>query len=169
MKNKIKHIKLILISLLSLISIYAQTQDLNLVAPNFTLSDINGNKISLSDYKGKVVYIDFWATWCKPCMMEIPHSKKLQEEFKGDSNIVFINISFDQDIERWKKIVKVKKMKGVQLISPEGQDSKVMRDYEVKYIPHFLIIDKNGIRTAKQAKSPGMEGIAEELTKIINQ
>lgn len=142
-------------------------QDSSAVAPNFTLSDVDGNKVSLSDFKGKVVYIDFWATWCGACVEEIPYSKRLNETFKGNPNIVFVNISFDQDINKWKKKVKSKKLLGVQLISPEGSSSLVMRDYNVRYIPMFVLIGKDGKIIDAQTKKPSDEGTVEYLNKVL--
>ncbi|MBN1806555.1 MAG: TlpA family protein disulfide reductase [Sedimentisphaerales bacterium] len=64
-------------------------------APNFTLKDINGNNISLADYRGKVVILDFWATWCPPCIKEIPDFVELYEQYK-DKGFAMIGISLDQ-------------------------------------------------------------------------
>lgn len=63
-------------------------------APDFTLTDINGQEVSLSDFKGKIILVDFWATWCGPCKMEIPSFIKLQEDYKDD--VVILGISLDQ-------------------------------------------------------------------------
>jgi thiol-disulfide isomerase/thioredoxin len=170
MKNTIMSLKILLATLFLILSVASsKAQVAGTAAPDFTLFDLNGNKVSLSDYKGKVVYLDFWATWCRACVEEIPHSKKLQEAFKDNPNIVFINISFDEDVDKWKKKVKSKKMSGIQLISPEGSQSKVMKDYQILYLPTFLLIDKNGLFVNKRAKSPSMEGIEEDLNKVINQ
>ncbi len=63
-------------------------------APDFTLKDIDGNDVSLSDYKGKVILVDFWATWCGPCKMEIPSFIQLQNDYADD--VVILGISLDQ-------------------------------------------------------------------------
>lgn len=166
MKNNIKWL---FVSLLLILSISSRAQEAGAVAPDFTLLDLKGNKVSLSEYKGKVVYLDFWATWCGPCMREIPYSKELQEAFKDNPNIVFINISLDQDTARWKKKVEANNMMGVQLISPEGAASTVMKDYNIHALPTFLIIDKNGLFVSKKAKSPSMHGIKKDLNKVLKE
>ena len=63
-------------------------------APDFTLTDLEGNKVSLSDFKGKVIIVDFWATWCGPCKMEIPSFIKLQDDYQDD--VVVLGVSLDQ-------------------------------------------------------------------------
>jgi thiol-disulfide isomerase/thioredoxin len=116
------------------------------VAPGFTLESIDGKKVSLSDFKGKIVYIDFWATWCGPCIAEMPHSKKLKEKFVGNDSIVFMYVSVDNEesIDDWKSLVKKKGMSGVQLISRDGSEERVADRYGISFIPRFVLVDKNG-------------------------
>ncbi|HSZ26103.1 MAG TPA: TlpA disulfide reductase family protein [Cytophagaceae bacterium] len=170
MKNKIflKRFTISFFLLLSFSASFAQLVEKQ-PAPNFTLSDINGTKISLSDFKGKIIYLDFWATWCGPCQAEIPYSRNLQETFKENPNIVFINISFDQDTKKWQKVVRAKKMMGTQLISINGKESDVITSYNVKTIPRFIIIDKNGLILDADAKRPSEKGLTEYLTKILSE
>jgi peroxiredoxin len=144
-------------------------QHLNKQAPDFTLSDVNGKKVSLSDFRGKIVYLDFWATWCGPCVGEIAASKKLNKKFEGNPNIAFINISFDHEADRWQKMVEAKKMLGTQLISEKGQESDVMKNYEVVSIPRFIIIDKNGIIVDYDAKRPSEHGLESYLESLLTQ
>ena len=75
------------------------------LAPDFTGNTIDGTEVSLSSLKGKVVYIDVWATWCKPCVAEIPFSKKLQKEFEGNKGVEFLNVSVDNKSELWKSFL----------------------------------------------------------------
>lgn len=102
--------------------------------------DINGNKVPLSSFKGKYVYIDMWATWCKPCIAQIPFLKKLEEEVHG-MNIVFVSISTDKDAEAWKKMVVEDNMTGIQLHARERAFSN---DFLVVSIPRFILIDPQG-------------------------
>lgn len=159
----------ILSSLFLLILVPAQAQESLRPAPDFTLTDINGKKVSLSDFKGKIVYLDIWASWCGPCVAEIPASKKLQRKFEGNSSIVFINISLDQDTAQWKQKVNGKQMAGMQLLSPKGRESDIKNNYEVNTIPRFIIINKEGQIADYDALRPSERGLYEQLTALINQ
>ncbi len=107
----------------------------------FTFKDVEGNEVSLSDFKGRYVYIDLWATWCGPCVAEIPHLKKLEEHFRG-RNICFVSISSDKKWETWEKYVREREMEGVQLHM--GKDEKYMKEIHCEGIPRFLLIDRDG-------------------------
>ncbi|MEL6924941.1 MAG: TlpA disulfide reductase family protein, partial [Bacteroidota bacterium] len=71
-------------------------------APDFLLADVTGKEVSLSDFRGKVVYLDFWATWCSPCIRMMPHSKRLQQQFEG-KDVVFLYVSLDKSKQAWVK------------------------------------------------------------------
>jgi len=122
-------------------------------AKNFTYPDVNGKVVSLSDFKGKVVVVDVWATWCGPCKGEIPYLKKLEEEMHGQ-DVVFIGVSLDEakDKQKWIDFVKSENLKGVQLHASGW--SQIARDYEIKGIPRFMLIDKNGKIVTENAPRP---------------
>ncbi|MFS4455679.1 TlpA family protein disulfide reductase [Maribacter sp. 2304DJ31-5] len=122
--------------------------------PNFTYNDVNGKKVSLSDFKGKFVYIDFWATWCAPCKAEIPFLKKLEKKYH-DKDIVFLSISSDQSISAWKKMVASEKLGGVQ-VNIEG-DRTLMDFLSISGIPRFTLIDKEGKIVRASAPRPSQE------------
>lgn len=111
-------------------------------APDFSCEDINGKKYSLYDFKGKYIYIDFWATWCRPCREETPSMKALYDKYKENKNIVIISLSIDKNKEEWKKVVKEENMNWLQLHAPP--DSKLLAEYQVNGIPKFVFIDKEG-------------------------
>lgn len=135
-------------------------------APSFTLPDQNGQDISLEDFKGKYVFIDFWATWCKPCIAEIPSLKIVEEKFK-DKNIVFLSISVDtpKDTEKWKKFLNDKQIKGIQLIGDKGWESKISKDYLIQSIPRFVLIDTDGFLIDIDAPRPSEA----KLTRMLNR
>jgi thiol-disulfide isomerase/thioredoxin len=110
---------------------------------NFSLPDTSGRIISTKDFKGKVVLIDVWATWCGPCKGEMPYMKAIEEEYKG-KNIVFVGISLDQakDKQKWKNYVEGEKLPGVQLMDDFGKTFG--RKYQIAGIPRFMLIDTRG-------------------------
>ena len=112
-------------------------------APTFTLNGIDGKTYSLSDFKGKLVYIDFWASWCSPCRAEIPFLLKLKEAYK-DKPVAFVAISLDDDIDAWKKMVEEKQLKGYQLHAEKAWSSDVAKNYQIKGVPTFVLIDGDG-------------------------
>lgn len=114
-------------------------------SPQFSYKDVNGKTVSLSDFKGKYVYIDVWATWCKPCREEIPYLQKLEEDLKG-KNIAFISLSIDKlsDTEKWKKLVADKKLGGTQLIAENEWKSTFVKAYNIESIPRFILIAPDG-------------------------
>ena len=113
------------------------------MSPDFSMEDVNGKTYTLSDFKGKVLYIDLWATWCMPCRQEIPYFKKLAEDFQG-SNIVFVGMSVDKETDKlkWQNFVKDNGMTGVQLFA--GDKNAFINAFQVNAIPRFLLIDKEG-------------------------
>ncbi len=115
-------------------------------SPKFVNYENNaGGTTSLDDLKGKYVYIDVWATWCGPCIKEIPALKVLEKEFHG-KNIEFVSLSIDKkrDHAKWKKMIVDKELKGIQLIADNEWQSSFVQDYSIKGIPRFILLDPNG-------------------------
>jgi thiol-disulfide isomerase/thioredoxin len=110
-------------------------------APDFTLKDINGKDVKLSDYKGKVVILDFWATWCPPCRKGIPDLISLQNEYKND--LVVIGISLDQK-NTINEVVPFSKNYGINYPVVYGDASVVQRYGGIEAIPTSFIIDREG-------------------------
>lgn len=112
-------------------------------APKFEFASIDGQNVSVDDLKGKILYIDIWATWCRPCLDQLPAMKELEEKYR-DTDVQFVSISVDseRDREKWEKMVHTKEMKGLQLYA--GSSQTFHKDYKVTTIPRFVIIGKDG-------------------------
>ena len=117
-------------------------QELKEEAPNFTIVDPNGKRISMNDYRGKVVILHFWATWCKPCKDEFPLFEKLFQNFKGRER-VFLPISRDLKADR-KEVEKVAKDFGLSFQVYLAREGDVTNRYWTWGTPVTYFIDKKG-------------------------
>lgn len=137
-------------------------------APDAEFHDVNNVVYHLSDFKGKVIYIDTWATWCGPCKAEIPALQKLEEEFH-DKNIQFISISTDQSLQNWIDFLKKQPMGGLQAHNTQNAESSISALYKVNSIPRFILIDQKGqIVTANAPRPSSGEEIRALLNRILN-
>lgn len=117
---------------------------LNKNASPFSLSDLNGNKINLTDYRGKVVVLDFWATWCGSCVALFPGMIKLQEQYKNDDSVkfLFVNTWERESTDAVKEFLLQKKYQALHVLM--DIEDKVVKDYEVYGIPTKIVIGKDG-------------------------
>ena len=135
-------------------------------APQFTAIDTLGNKVSLSNYTSKLVYIDIWATWCGPCKKEIPYLEELQKKF-SKNDIVFMSVSLDSDSAAWAQMLKDKEMQGIQLLAINDWKSDIAKNYIVKSIPRFVLIDSEGMIVDQNAGRPSQTA-EEQITQALS-
>ena len=135
-------------------------------AINFRYPDVDGNQVSLLDFKGSYVYVDIWATWCGPCKREIPHLVELEKEYHK-KNIVFLSISVDQDEDReaWLNMLEEKEMGGVQLFASGW--SQITQDYKINSIPRFMLFDTEGNIINVRASRPSDPETRRLFDKIL--
>jgi len=138
------------------------------IAPNFTLRSIDGKMISLADFKGKIVYIDFWASWCRPCINEMPAGEALKKKYAG-KDIVFLNISIDEDENKWKESVQRLGISGIHLIANSQRNPETIQAYKVSSIPSYFLIDKAGKFIASPAPRPSSNEIVQILDSIATK
>ena len=138
-------------------------------SPKFSnYENFNGGTTSLDDFKGKVTYIDIWATWCLPCRGEIPALKELEKKFHG-KDVAFVSISIDQNKVEWKEFVKSEDLKGVQLFAENAFESQFIQDYGIRQIPTFIIIDKEGKIVNADAPRPSSDEITGLLEGLLKK
>ncbi len=137
-----------------------------LVAPDFVVKNQAEDVVNLSDYKGKVVYVDFWATWCGPCRKELPHSFKLREQFEG-KDVVFLYVSMDKDRSKWEAFVEKQKMDGEQYIALGADKTAINKNYQVSGIPRFILVDKEGRLVDGHADRPSNPLIKEQIEALL--
>jgi thiol-disulfide isomerase/thioredoxin len=131
------------------------------MAPPFTVTALDGSRFNLDAMGGRVVLIDFWATWCGPCNEELPHMKKIAKEFAGQP-LVIISVSWDSDAKKWRDFIDKNEMTWVQYRDADHHLSDL---FDVHAIPHYFTIDSDGVLTAEMMGSgSNVEG---KLKKLI--
>lgn len=139
---------------------------------NENLLNDNGQFVTwkgmLERYKGKVIYIDFWATWCGPCISEFPYYKKLRKQFKPDE-IAFVYISKDVEKVKWLAAIDEFGLKGYgdNFLFAVPDNSLIKKTFYINSIPRFMIFDKNGILVYKEALRPSDPELLSILIKLI--
>jgi thiol-disulfide isomerase/thioredoxin len=126
---------------------FAEDPSLSLkqMAPAFTVTALDGSQFTLDAMGGRVVLIDFWATWCGPCNEELPHIKKIAKEFAGEP-LVILSVSWDNDDAAWKQFIQKNEMTWMQY---RDADKSLTNEFGVQAIPHYFTIDTDGVLTSE--------------------
>jgi thiol-disulfide isomerase/thioredoxin len=139
MKSKIVLIVFLVSLLMS--NLYAQ-EHLSPEISELKLETLDGKTISISELKGKTIYLVFWASWCVPCKTQAKYANKLQLEFQ-DKNFVVVNIALDDEKGVWKKSISENNIQGMHLYA-KAYDKMFTKEFEISGIPHYVLIDKEG-------------------------
>jgi len=110
-------------------------------APDFSLKDTDGMEVNLSDYKGKVIYMSFWASWCGPCKKIFSNSKNIRTKL-NEKGVVLLNISLDKDEWKWRDAIDYFDIGGIHLLDNVAKSTQF--NYDVRSVPSFYIINKHG-------------------------
>ena len=148
---------------------YAKAQKLKpgALAPVFTLRDETGKNVSLTDFRGKVVFIDFWGVHCGPCIGDIKeHVPELHERYK-DKNVVFINICIDGPEDEWRKDLTSLHINGVNFLAGDNWNTPVCKAYSLMAIPHYYLIDQNGKIVDNNCHFWQMDALYAQLDKLL--
>ncbi len=124
-----------------------------MLAPDVTFMDADSNKVSISDWRGKYVYIDIWASWCVQCLNQMPAFKQLERDYAG-KGIRFVSINVDDHPARWKARLKASAMSGKQYHASGGYKSDFAKAFLIKSLPRYILLDPDGIIVALDAPRP---------------
>lgn len=133
-------------------------------APDFTMPDTTGRNISLSQFRGKVVVIDCWASWCGPCRQESPNMVKLNNTYK-DKDFVLLGVSFDKKRENWIKAINADKLEWTHISDLKNWECQLNELYVVNSIPDTFVVDKDGRIAARGLRSDELITKVGELLK----
>jgi peroxiredoxin len=137
------------------------------LAPDFKLKSIDGSEVALSDYKGKLVYLNFWQVSCGLCMIELPHMQALTKQLQG-KNVVVVNVGLDESEEQWRKTVTTKQLLGTHLYL-KGLNAELVKKYDLKEVPAYFLIDEEGRFLKVKARRPNDREAVNDILRHLNQ
>lgn len=134
-------------------------------APEFSLTSVQGEYISLEDLQGKIVLLDFWGTWCPPCVDSVPSLRQINKKFAGEL-FVMIAVSSDSDEEKWREFIAKNKMNWPQYLD---RDSKIQRTFRVDVFPTYVLIDQEGVVRYRSTGGSWMKNafLEEHIRKLL--
>lgn len=135
------------------------------LAPDFALTDLKGNPVKLSDLKGKKVMVNFWATWCPPCRVEMPHMQKFYEDYQS-KNVVIVGVNLtttEENPDNVKAFVEDQQLTFPIVLDQEGD---VLQTYQVVAYPTTYVLDSNGVIREKFQGAINYDIMKDAMSKI---
>lgn len=154
-------------SLTLLETMWNKKMGLTFTSPSFSLLNNEGKRVNIQDFRGKVVYIDFWGSWCKACLMNLPYSKKLKEKFIN-KDVVFLYIDFYDTNEKWLSAIGKYQITGIQLKAEKSDEAYFNKQFNIEQgFPRYALIDKKGSLITVSAPQPQEEAAYELIKKYL--
>ena len=135
---------------LSTVPAQATSDTMTAGAPDFNATDIAGHPVKLSDFRGKIVLLDFWATWCPPCRVEVPNLIDIFRTFPS-RNFVILSVSLDRDYDSARQFVGEKGMNWLHIMDRDAA-GRIADLYRVQYIPSTFLLDRSGRLAARDLR-----------------
>jgi thiol-disulfide isomerase/thioredoxin len=129
---------------------------------NITFEDI------LESYQGKVIYLDFWASWCGPCKGEMPYSADLSNQFI-DEDVTFLYVSTDKDSVAWKEMIKIMQIEGIHYRLGENTREDVFERFGIEFIPHYVLFDQDGNMVKNNMTRPSETETEIQIRELIQK
>lgn len=137
--------------------------------PNLTFTDTDGKALSLQSFKGQLLLVDIWGTWCAPCIEEMPYLAKLQDEYAARKDVRIMSIACDKKAERWKAYLAKHPTSWHQYLVTDAGNKMLDEVYFCEGIPRFIIIGRDGNIISADALRPSEKSFSEYFRKIVNQ
>jgi peroxiredoxin len=135
-------------------------------APDFTLDDLEGQSVSLSDFRGQAVFLDFWSRGCVPCIEDFPYLEQIKQQTQ-DQKVVFLSISLDSDAA-WHQAVEEHGLTGVHVHSPGGWQAAVAQLYQIRSIPCYLLVGPDGLLTGRVNGVWDVEEVVSRIEEVAS-
>ncbi len=135
-------------------------------APEFAGKTVDGNELKLSDLRGKVVLVDFWATWCGPCIAEMPNVRKAHDKYGKEGDFVVLGVSLDEDEKKVQRFVKKQNIPWPQIVAGPAEKNPIAKQYFVVGIPATFLIDAEGKIVAKDLRGRALQ---KEVRKLLRK
>ncbi len=146
----------------------AQSTAVGKIAPDFTQNQVDGTAMNLSDLRGKVVLVDFWASWCRPCRKANPEVVALYNKYK-DQDFEIIGVSLDRNKGAWEKAIEVDKLTWYHVSDLKGWQNAVAQLYGVRSVPQTFLLDAEGRIIARNLKGPALEAAVKKALAASGQ